>query len=1418
MDLKHLFQASAIAAALTLAGCGGDININEGDVDNSQTNSNNTTGDTNEPGCCTSGGGDGGGDGGGTDPDPIGSNFNPAPDAITPIDAGIATDVSADFPALTDRPVYLLSSTQAGKGSAADVTLTQEIKLSNDAYWILDGRVAVGNDNADQTTLYIQAGTTIVGQTGDDFLVVRRGSKIEATGTAQAPIVMTSIQDVTGGTTGIGQWGGLVILGNAPVNLCDADGDDATSDEELASCGVSAEGNAGLYGGNNPADDSGTLNYVVVKHAGNEVGTGDELNGITFAGVGNGTDVDYIQVHENLDDGIEFFGGTVDVKHVVLTGNGDDSLDWAFGWTGRAQHVYIQHNDSMANRGFESDNSEDRPLATTISDPMVSNVTIVGSSFDGDDDSEGVLLRHGTRGRLHNFFITGPAGMGECLEVDSFESTGANADDETLIMTNSVVACANGENFKGDAGSQTTEAWFLGQDGNSAYEGTDQLALELDGYTPSANSPLIGAGIDASTVDSWFDSTDYIGAFDGQTDWTAGWTTGVFTGFPTDVQNAFEQGLATDASSDFPAITDKPVYLLGADTTFTADVTFTNDAHWVLNGRTAIGNDNADNATLFIEEGTTIIGQTGDDFLVARRGSKLEALGDASAPIVMTSVQDVTGQDTAIGQWGGLVLLGNAPVNLCDANGDDSVSDEEAASCGVSAEGNAGLYGGGNPADDSGTLRYVVVKQAGNEVGTGDELNGITFAGVGSGTSVDYIQVHENLDDGVEFFGGTVDVRHVVLTGNGDDSLDWAFGWSGRAQFVYIQHNETMANRGFESDNSEDRPAATPVSNPMVSNVTVVGSNFDGDDDSEGVLLRHGTEARLHNFVITGPEGMGECLEVDSFPTTQENTTDDSLIITHSAVACDNGENFKGDAGSQTVEAWFLGQTGNMAFDTSGPLLLAANNYQPEVGSPLLGAGIDASSVDGWFFSTDYIGAFDGENDWTAGWTVGVNGDFPSDVQNAFEQGLATDASADFPEITDKPVYLLGATTTFTADAALTNDAHWVLNGRTAVGNDNADNATLYIEAGTTIIGQTGDDFLVSRRGSKIEALGTAAAPIIMTSIQDVTGGTTGIGQWGGLVMLGNAPVNLCDANGDDAVSDEEAASCGVSAEGNAGLYGGADSQDDSGSLKYVVVKHAGNEVGTGDELNGITFAGVGSSTFVDYIQVHENLDDGVEFFGGSVNVRHVVLTGNGDDSLDWAFGWDGRAQHVVIKHNESMANRGFESDNSEDRPLAMPVSNPTVANISIIGSNFDGDDDSEGVLLRHGTRGAIANLMVTGPAGMGECLELDGFQSTQDNAVDGTLTVTYSYIACDNDENFKGDAGDQTVEQWFLAQTGNVAGTSSVLALASNGYMPQSSSPLLGAGTDMSANDSWFDTTDYIGAFGTTDWTAGWVTVGLND
>jgi hypothetical protein len=325
---------------------------------------------------------------------------------------------------------------------------------------------------------------------------------------------------MTGEETDIGQWGGLVILGNAPTNLCNTGDDNDTSEEELANCGVAAEGDAGLYGGADEDDSSGTLRYVIVKHAGKALAAGDELNGISFAGVGRGTEVDFIQVHENLDDGVEFFGGTVNVSHVVLTAIGDDSLDWSFGWTGKAQYVAIKQSAAGGDNAFEADNNEDNPAWTPLTTPTVSNVTIIGAT-----GTNGVRLRNGTAGVIKNLVVTGGADYSNCLRVNGNESI-ANAEGGSLTVTHSTVACSAASPFGSDTiDGGTTQAWFEGQDGNSVLANTDALGLDASGYAPSSDSVLLGSGFDASTLDAFFDSTDYQGAFDGESDWTLGWVT-----------------------------------------------------------------------------------------------------------------------------------------------------------------------------------------------------------------------------------------------------------------------------------------------------------------------------------------------------------------------------------------------------------------------------------------------------------------------------------------------------------------------------------------------------------------------------------------------------------------------------------------------------------------------------------------------------------------------------------------------------------------------------------------------------------------------------------------------------------------------------------------------------------------------------
>jgi hypothetical protein len=409
-------------------------------------------------------------------------------------------------------------------GETADIeiisgTITSDMTLTADKIYALSGPVAVGNDNEDSTILSIDPGVTIFGETGNDYLVISRGSQIEAEGTATDPITMTSKADVLGETVGAGQWGGLVILGNASSNKCPDDG---------TTCSLQVEGafDGAVFGGTDDEDNSGTLNYLVIKYAGYEIESGNELNGITFGGVGSGTEVDYVQVHANADDGVEFFGGTVDVKHLVLTENQDDSVDWDNGYRGNMQFVLIkQHETGDANRGIEADNDGSTPELEPFSNPTISNMTIIGGSFDGDDDSEGIYLREGTKGSFYNVIVTNA--FGECLEVEGNSVSQGHLEDGEINFHSSVIACD--ENFKNgstdDFPSVTMtdlSTWWTASATNSGNSTADDMAAVLNGiFTIDTTAVTQPTG-------TFFDTVDFIGAVkDSANDWTAGWAVGL---------------------------------------------------------------------------------------------------------------------------------------------------------------------------------------------------------------------------------------------------------------------------------------------------------------------------------------------------------------------------------------------------------------------------------------------------------------------------------------------------------------------------------------------------------------------------------------------------------------------------------------------------------------------------------------------------------------------------------------------------------------------------------------------------------------------------------------------------------------------------------------------------------------------------
>ena len=243
-------------------------------------------------------------------------------------------------------------------------------------------------------------------------------------------------------------------------------------------------------------------------------------------------------------------------------------------------------------------------------------------------------------------------------------------------------------------------------------------------------------------------------------------------------------------------------------------------------------------AVLTIEPGTVILSsQASAGTLVIRQGARIHAAGTPKLPIILSSELPV-GQRSR-GDWGGLVISGFAPTNQFNPIG----------------VGNSGPYGGNDPNDDSGILRFLRIEFAGIRFDQ-SEINGLALQGVGRGTIIDHVQVHHDQDDGIEFFGGTVDARYVLITGASDDSLDWNFGWQGRMQHLVVVQNVGRGDRCIEADNFEANPDAFPRSNPMIANATLISNaGLHPFSPSEVIRLRRGTGGNItHAIVAFGPE------------------------------------------------------------------------------------------------------------------------------------------------------------------------------------------------------------------------------------------------------------------------------------------------------------------------------------------------------------------------------------------------------------------------------------------------------------------------------------------------------------------------------------------------------------------------------------
>ena len=382
----------------------------------------------------------------------------------------------------------------------------------------------------------------------------------------------------------------------------------------------------------------------------------------------------------------------------------------------------------------------------------------------------------------------------------------------------------------------------------------------------------------------------------------------------------------------------------------TGTVTFENTINYVLDGKVYVNSGDE----LTIEEGTVIKGAAGSgpnaSSLIVSNGAKIHARGTAAKPIIFTSTADETYIDTegtlnystelpatSKGLWGGVGILGNGQINEEAPQQFEGTTDER------------GLYGSASDADNSasqGEFYYVSIKHAGAEIAAGDELNGLGLAGVGSGTEIHHVEILANQDDGIEIWGSTTEIDHCVISFVGDDGLDWDQGWSGSASHIFVIYDQA-GGHGGEWDGDDGR-RATPFATPTISNVTFVGAG-----SKYAALFRENAGGSLEKALLVGfADGIG----VDN------NTEQDSKK--------------RYDDGELTFSDVVVETSGDILFETENEGDKVAAFTDANVTSTT-GTGLGISNGTIMYVPTTvpdngngYIGAFDGTDNWMAGWTA----------------------------------------------------------------------------------------------------------------------------------------------------------------------------------------------------------------------------------------------------------------------------------------------------------------------------------------------------------------------------------------------------------------------------------------------------------------
>lgn len=1027
----------------------------------------------------------------------------------------------------------------------------------------------------DGAMLTIEPGTVIMGDKATKgSIIVERGGKIIAQGTAQRPIIMTSA--LPPGQRAAGDWGGLILCGKAPINQ-----NNSLNGGTYPGGDAQIEGGPRThYGGTDPHDNSGIVSYVRIEYPGIALAPNNEINGLTFGGVGDYTQIDHVQVSYSGDDSYEWFGGTVRCKYLIAYKGLDDDYDTDFGFSGAVQFGISERDPNIADisgsNGFESDNDNPPNFWNPRTRAVFTNMTIIGPQPDTSAAynalfNRGAHLRRNTELCIYNSVVMGwPYG----LLIDG-QGTADAATGDTLQVKNDIWAgLRNGKDFTNASNTFNTSQWFsTASFANRAYVQPAEVKLadpfnqSSPNFRPLSASPATsGATFTNQNLQSqWFTPTNYVGAVSPTGPrWDSVWTeynpqqtvytpmaqlatnsvtfpntavstikdssiallknigyapvvvtsvtvsgaqfsvqglttpfnllrgdtksiivryapndTNMHTGtltIKTQDNQTFQISLSGKGVQPAPAFSvdysvldfalvrkgesvDKPVTIsntgtadlslngftisgvnaanfsfvsgnttgtiapnttrkvvvrfsppdigdyaaslkithnaAGTPTTIplkgkgivvygqdilqdsiTTNVTLTNDRTWLVRGFVYI----VGGGVLNIEPGTVIFGEKSTKgCIIAERGGKLIADGTIDQPIIFTSQYEPGNRNS--GDWGGIILCGKAPINQNNTTNGGTFPGGDAQIEG----GPRSHYGGTDPHDNSGTLRYVRIEFPGIPLAPNNEINGLTFGGVGDGTVIDHVQVSYSGDDSYEWFGGTVGVKHLIAYSGLDDEWDTDFGFSGKAQFCVSLRDPNIADislsNGFESDNDNPPNYWNPRTRAIFCNMTVVGPQKDTSAPynslfGRGAHIRRNSLLNIYNSVVIGwPTG----ILFDGSGVTTGATTDSLHIRNCIWAGLRVGKGFTTNVSGFDPTAWYhTSSFANQDFIQpsevmlADPFNLASPNFRPMSGSPAASGASFASPGlnDPFFEAVTYKGAFDpAAPRWDSVWT-----------------------------------------------------------------------------------------------------------------------------------------------------------------------------------------------------------------------------------------------------------------------------------------------------------------------------------------------------------------------------------------------------------------------------------------------------------------